>query len=69
MFLNTAYFDGPGIKDFVEHIHLMTYDFRTPDRSEELADYSAPLYFVGNRIAEQNVEDNVQWWLSQQVPG
>lgn len=63
-----AYFDGPGIKDFIEHIHLMTYDYHTPERNEEQADYAAPTQLAGSRKADYNMEDTVKWWLDQKFP-
>lgn len=61
----TAYFDGPGVKEFVEHVHLMTYDYRTPSRNDEQADYSAPTHLVGGRKTEYNIEEDLKWWMTQ----
>ena len=47
----------------------MTFDFQTPDRNEEQADYAAARELGGSRKAEYNVEDNVKWWLEQKIPG
>lgn len=63
------YFDGPSIKDFVEQFHLMTHDYRTPERVEDEADYAAPIHYVYNRVGEQNIEADVKWWLEHGVPG
>jgi chitinase len=63
-----AYIDATNIKDSVEHIHLMTYDFRTPDRTEDQADYAAPTQLVGSRVPEQNLESVVNWWVTEKFP-
>lgn len=47
----------------------MTYDYRTPWRTEEQADYTSPTQFVGSRNPEQNIEATVKWWLEQKIPG
>jgi len=65
---HAAYFDGAGIKDSLEHIHLMTYDFKTPDRVPNEADYSAPTQYVYNRNQEQNIEAIVKWWSEHGAP-
>ncbi len=57
------------MKDWLEHIHLMTLDYRTPERTKSEADYSAPLQLIKDRVPEQNVEATVNWWLNQKVPG
>jgi len=63
-----AYFDVPNLKDSVDHITLMTYDLRTPERVPSEADYTAPLQYVYNRDENQNVEAITSWWLKQGLP-
>nr|ABM55664.1 putative imaginal disc growth factor [Maconellicoccus hirsutus] len=63
-----AYFDGNNFKDWIEHIHLMTYDYRTPKRTPEEADFAAPTQFLVGRNESYNIEATVKWWLEQKMP-
>lgn len=51
-------------------INLGTFDFLTPTRNPEEADYTAPLYeaFGQNRLSHYNVNFQVEHWLLQRVP-
>ncbi|EDW64410.1 chitinase-like protein Idgf3 [Drosophila virilis] len=64
------YFDAPAIADKVDFINLGTFDFLTPTRNPEEADFSAPLYeaFGQNRLAHYNVHFQMEHWLLQRVP-
>lgn len=64
----SVYFDFPGLQRYVDHITLMTYDFRTPYRVPKLADHASPFKFVyADRLAWQNVEWQVNRALSLNV--
>ncbi|XP_002002217.2 chitinase-like protein Idgf3 [Drosophila mojavensis] len=64
------YFDAPVIAKNVDFINLATFDFLTPARNPEEADYSAPLYeaFGQNRLPHYNVNFQMEHWLLQRVP-
>lgn len=66
----SGYFDGPAIAHQVDLINLATFDFVTPIRNPEEADYTAPLYdtFGQNRLTHYNVNFQVDHWLRNQVP-
>ncbi|XP_008472479.1 SRSF protein kinase 1-like, partial [Diaphorina citri] len=57
------YFDMPSITQHVDLITLHAYDFRTPQRNYEDADYSAPLYFAHGRQEHQNANYMVKWFI------
>ncbi|KAI5710770.1 hypothetical protein M8J76_014615 [Diaphorina citri] len=59
----TEYFDMPSITQHVDLITLHAYDFRTPQRNYEEADYSAPLYFAHGRQEHQNANYMVKWFI------
>ncbi|XP_065204793.1 chitinase-like protein EN03 [Planococcus citri] len=63
-----AYYDANNFKDWVEHIHLMTYDYRTPKRTPNEADFGAPTQFLVGRNESYNIEATVKWWLEQKMP-
>lgn len=63
-----AYYDPPALEHLVDHVHLMTLDYKTPERDEEEADFSAPMQFVYGREAEDNVEASVKWWKDLKFP-
>ncbi|KAK3908023.1 Chitinase-like protein Idgf4 [Frankliniella fusca] len=60
---STVYYDYRVLAPLLDHIHLMTYDFRTPERTPQEADYPAPLYYVHDRKSYQNVDATVRRWL------
>lgn len=53
----------------MEHVHLMTLDYKTPEKNEEEGDFSAPMQYVYGREPEDNVEASVKWWKDNQFPG
>lgn len=53
----------------LDQVHLMTFDFRTPERSPQEADYPAPLYYVHDRKSYQNVDATVRRWLEHGTDG
>ncbi|KAH8404876.1 hypothetical protein KR222_007841 [Zaprionus bogoriensis] len=65
------YFDAPAIGGKLDLINLATFDFVTPTRNPEEADFSAPLYeaFGQNRLPHYNVAFQVEHWVQQRVPG
>ncbi|EDW77858.1 uncharacterized protein Dwil_GK24711 [Drosophila willistoni] len=64
------YFDAPAIAPSLDMINLATFDFLTPDRNPEEADYTSPLYeaFGQNRLGHYNVNFQMEHWLLQRVP-
>lgn len=50
---------------------MAAFDFTTPERNPEEADYTAPTYApvqLGNRLPHYNVDYQVEHWLEQKVP-
>ncbi|XP_004518571.1 chitinase-like protein Idgf3 [Ceratitis capitata] len=64
------YFNAPAIADSLDLINLATFDFLTPERNPEEADFSAPLYELHdqNRLPHYNINYQVENWLLQRVP-
>uniref|UniRef100_A0A6P4FF92 Chitinase-like protein Idgf3 n=1 Tax=Drosophila rhopaloa TaxID=1041015 RepID=A0A6P4FF92_DRORH len=64
------YYDAPSIAPSLDIINLGTFDFLTPQRNPEEADFSAPMYeTVGqNRLGHYNVNFQLEHWLLQRVP-
>ncbi|XP_067623341.1 chitinase-like protein Idgf3 [Eurosta solidaginis] len=64
------YFDGPAIAPSLDMINLAAFDFLTPGRNPEEADYTAPLCELPdqNRLGHYNVHYQVDYWLTQRVP-
>ncbi|XP_034474765.1 chitinase-like protein Idgf3 [Drosophila innubila] len=64
------YFDAPAIAPKVDFVNLGTFDFVTPARNPEEADYSSPLYevFGENRLPHYNVNFQMEHWLLQRFP-
>lgn len=70
MYRLLGYFDVPAVSNFVDFVNLAAYDFLTPDRNPEEADYTAPLYeaYDQNRLPHYNVDFQVSYWLQNQCP-
>lgn len=66
----TGYFDVPKLHPHLDYINLAAFDFLTPLRNPEEADYTAPLHFLDeqNRLPHLNVEFQVNYWLQHQCP-
>ncbi|XP_066904777.1 chitinase-like protein EN03 [Halyomorpha halys] len=60
----TAYFDVRSLIPYVDMVNLWTVDFKTPDRTPDLADYVHPLTYAKPRLEHQNAEAIVRHWLN-----
>ncbi|XP_037927564.1 chitinase-like protein Idgf2 [Teleopsis dalmanni] len=67
---STWYYDVPAISGQVDWVNLAAFDFLTPDRNPEEADYTAPIYPLNeqNRLPHYNIDYQVDYWLSHQCP-
>nr|UWY63829.1 chitinase-like protein Idgf1 [Sarcophaga peregrina] len=67
---STWYFNVPVVSNFVDFVNLAAFDFLTPDRNPEEADYTAPLYelYDQNRLPHYNADYQVNYWLQHQCP-
>ncbi|XP_067005025.1 chitinase-like protein EN03 [Anabrus simplex] len=65
----SLYYEAKEIPKYVDFINLMTFDFKTPERNSDEADYPAALYPGGGRDAESTADGNIRWWLEQGVSG
>ncbi|XP_073826301.1 chitinase-like protein Idgf1 isoform X1 [Musca autumnalis] len=64
------YFDIPKIHKHFDYINLFAFDFLTPERNPDEADYTAPIYFKDgqNRLPHYNVDFQVNYWLENGCP-
>lgn len=46
----------------------MTYDFQTPQRNPDIADYPTPIYEANERHPEANINFQVQHWINNHCP-
>ena len=53
----------------VEAVHLMAFDQLTPERNPETADYPAPIYHNMDRVPQDNIDFQVNYWLENGTPG
>lgn len=67
---STWYFDIPKIQNQFEYINLFAFDFLTPERNPEEADYTAPIYLKDeeNRLPHYNIEYQVGHWTQNGCP-
>ncbi|XP_023163128.2 chitinase-like protein Idgf2 [Drosophila hydei] len=67
---STWYFDIPSLNGLADFVNLAAFDFLTPARNPEEADYTAPLYELTgqNRLPHYNVDFQVKYWLQQGFP-
>lgn len=64
-----AYYDATALNQLVDHVHLMTLNYKTPEKDDEEGDFSAPMKFVYGRNVDDNVEASVKWWKDRNFPG
>jgi len=64
------YFNVPAIIPHLDMVTLGAFDFLTPERNPEEADYTAPLYepILQDRLPHYNVDFQVDHWLAQRAP-
>ena len=64
------YFDVPAISHNLDFVTLAAFDFLTPERNPEEADFSAPLYelYDKNRLPQYNANFQVDYWLQNLCP-
>ncbi|XP_044740276.1 chitinase-like protein EN03 isoform X2 [Chrysoperla carnea] len=65
---NSIYFDVRKIIPEVDQVHLLAYDYYTPERNPKEADYSAPLYELIDRKPDANANAAVRYWLDHGAP-
>ncbi|XP_073826300.1 chitinase-like protein Idgf1 [Musca autumnalis] len=64
------YFDIPTIHNQFEYINLFAFDFLTPERNPEEADFTAPIFLKDeqNRLPHYNIDFQVKYWLDNGCP-
>ncbi|KAH8263726.1 hypothetical protein KR044_012995, partial [Drosophila immigrans] len=67
---STWYFDVPKIVNHLDFINLAAFDFLTPYRNPDEADYTAPIFFLDEkmRLPHLNVEFQVNYWVQNHCP-
>ncbi|ALC42082.1 CG5210 [Drosophila busckii] len=64
----SLFFDVPAVINYLDFVNLGAFDFFTPERNPELADYSAPIYELSERNPEFNIDAQVKFWLRHSCP-
>ncbi|KAM8715711.1 hypothetical protein ACLKA7_002715 [Drosophila subpalustris] len=64
------YFDVPKLHNNLDYINLAAFDFLTPLRNPEEADYTAPIFFLDEqqRLPHLNVEFQLNYWVQNHCP-
>ncbi|KAH8392495.1 hypothetical protein KR215_009637, partial [Drosophila sulfurigaster] len=64
---STWYFDVPALNKIVDIVNLAAFDFLTPERNPEEADYTASLHNpeAQNRLNHYNIDFQAQYWLNR----
>ncbi|KAH8282574.1 hypothetical protein KR054_008458 [Drosophila jambulina] len=67
---STWYFDIPALNGLVDYVNLAAFDFLTPARNPEEADYTAPIYppTSKDRLGHYNADFQVNYWVKQGFP-
>ena len=67
---STWYFEPAQLQSHFEFVNLAAFDFLTPDRNPEEADFTAPIYELTeqNRLPHYNVDFQVKYWLNNHCP-
>ena len=65
---SSLFFDVPAVVNYLDFVNLQAFDFYTPERNPEVADFPAPIYELNERDPEANVNYQVQYWLSNNCP-
>ncbi|XP_017064046.1 chitinase-like protein Idgf4 [Drosophila eugracilis] len=65
---SSLFFDVPAIINNLDYVNLHTYDFQTPERNNEVADFPAPIYELNERNPEFNINYQVRYWTGNRAP-
>ncbi|XP_023176692.1 chitinase-like protein Idgf4 [Drosophila hydei] len=65
---SSLFYDVPALINNVDYVNLHAYDFQTPVRNPEVADFPAPIYELNERNPEHNINYQVQYWLNNHAP-
>ncbi|KAH8393993.1 hypothetical protein KR200_001926, partial [Drosophila serrata] len=65
---SSLFFDVPAIINNLDYVNLHTYDFQTPERNNEVADFPAPIYELNERNPESNINYQVKYWTQNRAP-
>ncbi|XP_061389960.1 chitinase-like protein Idgf4 [Musca vetustissima] len=65
---SSLFYDVPALVNNLDYVNLMAFDFQTPERNPEVADFPAPLYELNERNPESNVNFQVNYWLNNHCP-
>lgn len=65
----SVYYDARLLAPNIDAVHLMAFDQKTPERNPKEADYPAPVYESYGRVAQENIDTSVRYWLEHGTPG
>lgn len=65
---SSLFYDVPAIVNYLDFVNLHAFDFYTPERNPEVADYPSPIYELNERDPELNANRQVQYWLNNHCP-
>ncbi|XP_012252132.2 chitinase-like protein Idgf4 [Athalia rosae] len=66
---SSVYYDVRSLIPNLDAVHLFAFDQKTPTRNPKEADYPAPIYGSFGRVADDNVDASVRYWLEHGAPG
>lgn len=64
----SLYYDVPRLINTVDQVHLLNFDYFTPERNPEIADHAAPINELEGRNPELNGNAAIQYWLEHGAP-
>ncbi|EDW81997.1 uncharacterized protein Dwil_GK25565 [Drosophila willistoni] len=65
---SSLFFDVPALINNLDYVNLHAYDFQTPERNNEVADFPAPINELNERNPESNVNFQVNYWINNHAP-
>jgi len=69
IFCSQLYYDLRNIVPNLDFINVLGFNYTTPERKPDEADYPAALYQGGNIDINHTVDGTIRWWLEKGVPG
>lgn len=65
---SSLFYDVPALVNYLDYVNLCAFDFYTPERNPEIADFPAPIFELNERNPEFNIRFQVQYWLNNHCP-
>lgn len=66
---SSMFYDPKFLAPHLDFVNLLAFDYYTPSRTPEIADFTSPIYELVDRRKDENIDAQVKYWISNGAPG